>query len=207
MRRFDVSVAVYTGGVSKEIGFGIPCNSLRRKPQSPYKVCGFSVRAPSLGGSSGEATASPVSRKWVPGIPTRSSRRPRLESGASVFANRTDLEATMAQNLALPVRTSAQIIALPNAALAPIQQRRGPGRHPAYIVNLYQWRRDKNIKKLQQPAARTSSPASNLVEAQDFLAACERLCSVARHQLLVAQQQAGIKNLSLVISTTTQGAI
>ncbi len=207
MRRFDVSVAVYTGRVSKEIGFSGPLKSLRRKPQSPHKVCGFSVRAPSLGGSSGEASASPVSRKWFPGLLTRSSRRPHLAVSATVFANRNDLEATMAQNLALPVRTSAQIIALPNAAMAPIQQRRGPGRHPAYIVSLYRWRRDKNVKKLQQPAARTSSPASNLIEAQDFLAACERLCSVARHQLLVAQQQAGIKNLSLVISTTTQGAI
>jgi hypothetical protein len=35
------------------IGIGVPLKSLRRKPQSPRRVCGFVVRASSFGGSMG----------------------------------------------------------------------------------------------------------------------------------------------------------
>ncbi|MDQ0079949.1 hypothetical protein J2W35_000277 [Variovorax boronicumulans] len=35
------------------IGIGLPLKSLRRKPQSPRRVCGFVVRASSFGGSMG----------------------------------------------------------------------------------------------------------------------------------------------------------
>ena len=185
----------YTGTVSKEIGFGIPSNPLRRKPQSPHKVCGFFIFAPSFGGSNGRASALPVSRKCVPGTPTCSSCRPRLESGVAVLANRTDLEATMAHSLNLTAHSSAHVVALPTAALLPIKQSRGPGRRAPNIISL---QRFKCSRAAALPAAPAHSVQHALELARNYLRTCERLYQGAREEFMVAQQRAGHTVLSVV---------
>lgn len=63
----------------------------------------------------------------------------------------------MAQSLSLPVRTSAQIIPLPTAALQPVQQQRGPGRRPSSIINLRRWKCDNVLSvKAQRVTAQNS---------------------------------------------------
>ena len=89
--------ASYTCPVTSKkgvIGIGLPCNPLRRKPQPlPQSTCGLFVRASIFWRLGQGAARLAGSRKRVPGRPTCSSRRPRLVSGASVFANRTCCEA------------------------------------------------------------------------------------------------------------------
>jgi hypothetical protein len=91
------------------IGLGIPLNPLRRKPQSPHMVCGFFVRAPFMAARRAGASLA-GSRKRVPGIPTRRAAAP-FGIGAAVFANRTCLEAFMADRF--PVRALAPAVPAP----------------------------------------------------------------------------------------------
>jgi hypothetical protein len=115
MHRFDHQhVAVYTGRAlqTRKVGFSSLKQSLRRKPQSPYIVCGFFVRAPSFGGADGRASALPVSRKWLPGLLTRQRCRPHLAVSASVLSNRNDLEAIMAVETTLDCATAQTPVCL-----------------------------------------------------------------------------------------------
>jgi len=89
--------ASYTFPVTSKkgvIGIGLPSHPLRRKPQSlPQSTCGLFVRASSFWRLGQGAARLAGSRKRVSGRPTCSSCRPRLVSGAVVFANHTRLEA------------------------------------------------------------------------------------------------------------------
>ena len=89
--------AFYNSGVASKkgaIGFGSPCNHCEPKPQFlPARLAALSFVRQVLGSSDGRARALPVSRKWLPGLPTFPGCRPRLEAGAAVLANRNHLEA------------------------------------------------------------------------------------------------------------------
>jgi|GEM_PF-3168598 len=91
----------------------------------------------------------------------------------------------MAQSLSLPVRTSAQIIPLPTAALQPVQQQRGPGRRPSSIINLRRWKCD-NVLSIK---AQRVTAQSSLENSRSYMQTCEYLLQDARGQYLVAQQQ------------------
>ena len=88
---YNSAVASHKGA----IGFSSPRNHCSEKPQFlPARLAAFTVFGlPVLGGSDGRARALPVSRKWLPGLLTRPSRRPCLAAGAAVVANRNHLEA------------------------------------------------------------------------------------------------------------------
>jgi hypothetical protein len=107
-RRCTVALAHglrYTSPVSSNkglIGFGIPCNrcdASRRLCTADRAASLFvpPVMAARMGGLAARRFA-----QAVPGIPTRSSCRPRLESGAAVVAKRTAWRPHMAHSLASP---------------------------------------------------------------------------------------------------------
>jgi hypothetical protein len=201
MRRFNQhDLSVYTSLASQPCGVGFRSlsNSLRRKPQSPHQVCGFFVRSPSFRrlewGGLGPAGFTQVgSRSSNP-----SSRRPRLEASASVVANRTDLEAIMAQPSTSSLRGSALVILLPNAAAPPVLQTRGPGRYPRQIVNMRRWRSD-HARPTHKPAPVAVGTEAGLQEAYQFMRTCNGLYQRALSEWMVAQQRAG-RPVSSVVS-------
>lgn len=125
----------------------------------------------------------------VSGRPTRSSRRPRLVSGAVVVANHTAWRPLMAQSLSLPARTAARVIALPNAAPHPVLQQRGPGRRPPHIINLSRWKLDRKFSAKAKPVDAHAS----MEQVRTFVQTCERLLQDARAQYMVAQQRAVVQ--------------
>ena len=101
----------------------------------------------------------------------------------------------MAHALASP-RTSAHIIPLPGAALAPITQRKGPGRYPTMVAPPWQMRQLRH-RRLQaeartqvtaQPNPVENTPAQELEYAADWLACVIRLRTEALQRLRAAQQ-------------------
>lgn len=73
------------------IGIGLPKQSLRRKPQFPYMVCGFVVRASSFGGSTGRREPGRFLARGCP-VDQPVELPPRLVSERR-FLNRNLLEA------------------------------------------------------------------------------------------------------------------
>lgn len=82
------------------IGFGIPCNHCDESRRTA-QFAAFSLCAPVLAARMGGRKACRFTQV-VPGIPTCSSCRPRLESSATVFANRTIWRPSMATSAFSP---------------------------------------------------------------------------------------------------------
>ena len=78
----------------------------------------------------------------------------------------------------------AHIISFPNSAAAPVQQRRGPGRHPKMVVCLRQWRFQAGA------AARAAqSLQAELASQRELLSTLEGVRNDIRHKVAVLQQQ------------------
>lgn len=185
MSRFDSVQKGYTCSVSKEIGFGHlyhRCDASRSFSAEPAA----SLSVPPVMVARWEARKGLPVRASGVRLTNPSSRRPRLVTSASVFANHTARRPIMAQSLSLPVRTSAQIIPLPTAALQPVLQKNGPGRRPSSIINLRRWKCDHILSVRAQRVTAQSS----LEQARSYMQTCEFLFQEARGQYLVAQQQA-----------------
>jgi hypothetical protein len=78
----------------------------------------------------------------------------------------------------------AHIIQFPNSAPAPVQQRRGPGRHPKSIVSLWRARVDRNVRRME-----AAKPVESVDSARDFVRAAESILFQAKHELLIAQRR------------------
>lgn len=88
----------------------------------------------------------------------------------------------------MSTRLSAQVIPLPGAASEPVQQKRGPGRRPANIINLHYWRLDHTQPK-QTPQVDFQTELEN---ARSILQTFDRLFQGARRDFQLAQQRAGL---------------
>lgn len=134
----------YTPAVSSKkglIGIGVPCNRCDASRSSPADHAASLSVPPFMVARTGGRKARRFAQA-VPGTPTRSSHRPRLASGAVVFANRTAWRPYMAQSHA-STGTSAQIFAHPNLFAPPVQQQWLRGRHPKCITPLWKVRSEK----------------------------------------------------------------
>jgi hypothetical protein len=83
-----MSYTLFVSAKKALIGFGIPRNRCDASRSSPADHAASLFVPPFLVARMGGRKAHRFAQA-VPGIPTRSSHRPRLESGAVVFANRT----------------------------------------------------------------------------------------------------------------------
>lgn len=148
MRRFDARAVGYTTPVTSKkgvAGFGHPIHRCDASRSS------FADSAASL-------FASPVLvTRWEArkGLPVRasggrltnpSSHRPRLVTGAVVFANHTAWRPFMAFTLT-HTGARAPVVALPGAAPRPIPQSRLRGRYPRGVVSLAAWKRHKSTDR------------------------------------------------------------
>ena len=194
MRRFDVPAVGYTTPVTPAKGVaGIGLLKHRCDASRSFFAESAALLSvpPVLAARAGSLRARRFAQA-VSGRPTRSSRRPRLVSGAVVVANHTAWRPIMAHSLSLPARTSARVIPLPNAAQHPVQQQRGPGRRPPHIINLSRWKLDRKFPDMPRPV---DTPAS-MEQARAFVQTCERLLQEARAQYMVAQQRAVVQRVS-----------
>ena len=82
----------------------------------------------------------------------------------------------------------AHIIQFPNSAPAPVQQRRGPGRHAKNILSLFRARVDRSMSRAQ--AAKPVASVASVDSARDFVRAAESILFQAKHELLIAQRRA-----------------
>ena len=79
----------------------------------------------------------------------------------------------------------AQIISFPNSAAAPVQQKRGPGRHPKMVVSLWRWRYQTGVAQSLQ---------AKLASERELLSICEGTVNAIRHNVAVLQQQCSQAN-------------
>ena len=105
----------------------------------------------------------------------------------------------------------AQIISFPNSAAAPVQQQRGPGRHPKMVVQLWKWRSKTHSAKskpsaefligmeqgrrtAEQHLGAGAQPFQRSINEQlegqrELLLTCEYLVNNVRQKIALLQQQ------------------
>lgn len=81
-------------------------------------------------------------------------------------------------------RQSAKIIPLPGALSEPVQQKRGPGRRPAHIINMHYWRLDHT-----QPKGFLTQLEDDLNYARASVDTAEYYLNLTRGDLAIAQQR------------------
>lgn len=79
-------------------------------------------------------------------------------------------------------RQSAQIIPLPGALSEPVQQKNGPGRRPAHIINMHYWR-------ICNPKGFLTQLEDDLNYARASVDTAEYYLNVTRGDLAIAQQR------------------
>lgn len=178
----------YTPAVTSKkgvIGIGVPLQSHDESrglsAESAASLSVPPVLAARMGGR--EARRFP---QGLPGTPTRSSCRPRLASRAAVVANRSPWRPFM-----------AHIIPFPNSAAAPVQQRRGAGRHPKMVVSLRNWR------ALRRAAVATPSDEFLIGMDQGYRDALQHNTGSAPSLQALQQQLASERELLRLFESTT----